>query len=286
MQKINFQDLPSTTTPISAANLNLLQTNVETAFNLKADSTTLTNYINGTESMGNIVVDSIRSKNMFNKNNALIKKFVNKETGDIADSDDWSATDFMEVEPNTSYVFSGVNNSLSSIAGTAFYNSSKVFISGIDSTTYNFTTPANAKYVRISLNTETPTQVQVEKGNTATDYAPYQNLDGLENYSTDEIKIGTWIDGKPLYRKIYTISNPQNSNTNYVNLASLNIATVVNLKGFYSTSFGTFSIPFYDSENNYSVMFVNDNNQLRGRIVTSSNITDTKVIIEYTKTTD
>ena len=236
--------------------------------------------------MGNIVVDSIRSKNMFNKNNALIKKFVNKETGDIADSDDWSATDFMEVEPNTSYVFSGVNNSLSSIAGTAFYNSSKVFISGIDSTTYNFTTPANAKYVRISLNTETPTQVQVEKGNTATDYAPYQNLDGLENYSTDEIKIGTWIDGKPLYRKIYTISNPQNSNTNYVNLASLNIATVVNLKGFYSTSFGTFSIPFYDSENNYSVMFVNDNNQLRGRIVTSSNITDTKVIIEYTKTTD
>ena len=39
MQKINFQDLPSTTTPISAANLNLLQTNVETAFNLKADST-------------------------------------------------------------------------------------------------------------------------------------------------------------------------------------------------------------------------------------------------------
>lgn len=54
MQKINFQDLPSTTTPISAANLNLLQTNVETAINLKADSTTLTNYINGTTSMGSI----------------------------------------------------------------------------------------------------------------------------------------------------------------------------------------------------------------------------------------
>ena len=31
MQKINFQDLPNTTTPVNAANLNLLQTNVEAA---------------------------------------------------------------------------------------------------------------------------------------------------------------------------------------------------------------------------------------------------------------
>lgn len=32
MQKINFQDLPSTTTPINATNLNLVQTNTEVAF--------------------------------------------------------------------------------------------------------------------------------------------------------------------------------------------------------------------------------------------------------------
>lgn len=33
MEKINFQDLPSTDTPIDSANLNLLQTNVENAIN-------------------------------------------------------------------------------------------------------------------------------------------------------------------------------------------------------------------------------------------------------------
>ena len=32
MQKINFQDLPSTTTPLNANNLNQLQTNVENEF--------------------------------------------------------------------------------------------------------------------------------------------------------------------------------------------------------------------------------------------------------------
>ena len=33
MEKINFQDLPSTDTPIDSTNLNLLQTNVEAAIN-------------------------------------------------------------------------------------------------------------------------------------------------------------------------------------------------------------------------------------------------------------
>ena len=33
MDKINFQNLPNTTTPVSAGNLNLLQTNVENAIN-------------------------------------------------------------------------------------------------------------------------------------------------------------------------------------------------------------------------------------------------------------
>ena len=59
MQKINFQNLPNTTTPINATNLNAIQTNAETAINgvasdLSTLSTNLTNYVNGTNTMGNI----------------------------------------------------------------------------------------------------------------------------------------------------------------------------------------------------------------------------------------
>ena len=41
------------------------------------------------------------------------------------------------------------------------------------------------------------------------------NLGNLskEKYSTDEIKIGTWIDGKPIYRKVVVIDNPSNGMT-------------------------------------------------------------------------
>lgn len=38
MEKINFENLPSTKTPINATNLNLLQTNVETAINSIVES--------------------------------------------------------------------------------------------------------------------------------------------------------------------------------------------------------------------------------------------------------
>ena len=39
--KINFQNLPNTTTPVNATNLNALQTNVETALNDKADTSSI-----------------------------------------------------------------------------------------------------------------------------------------------------------------------------------------------------------------------------------------------------
>ncbi len=109
----------------------------------------------------------------------------------------------------------------------------------------------------------------------------------LNKYSTNETIIGTWIDGKPLYRKVYSITSPSSTNTNYANLSSLNIETTVHLYGYYKNSTsGTFGIPFYDSDSNYSVIFINNSNQLRGRFGNASEITDVKVVIEYTKTTD
>lgn len=108
----------------------------------------------------------------------------------------------------------------------------------------------------------------------------------INKYSTTEVRIGTWTNGKPLYRKVYSITNPSSSNTNYADLSSLNIETTVHLYGYYKKTTGTFGIPFYDSDSNYSVIFINDSNQLRGRFGNVSEITDVKVVIEYTKTTD
>lgn len=113
-----------------------------------------------------------------------------------------------------------------------------------------------------------------------------ENIENNSTYSTSEIQIGTWVDGKPLYRQVFNITNPSSSNTDYVSVSSLNISNLVHLYGFYKNSTGTFGIPFHDSDTNYSVLFVSSGNNIRGRFGTPSNITEAKVVLEYTKTTD
>ena len=58
MQKINFQNSPSTSTPLNTTNMNALQTNVEDVFN-------------GTQPMGNIKIDTVTTKNKFNINGEI-----------------------------------------------------------------------------------------------------------------------------------------------------------------------------------------------------------------------
>ncbi len=37
--------------------------------------------------------------------------------------------------------------------------------------------------------------------------AGYEEVNGYENYSTTEQKVGTWIDGRPIYQKVITLSD-------------------------------------------------------------------------------
>ena len=62
MQKITFQNLPSTTTPINATNLNAIQTNAETAINGVASD--LSNYVDGTTAMGSIKTTGVSINNV------------------------------------------------------------------------------------------------------------------------------------------------------------------------------------------------------------------------------
>ncbi len=74
MQKITFQNLPNTTTPINATNLNAIQTNTETAINSVA--TDLTNYTNGTTAMGSIKTTGVKINNTDVGNVALLSYTV------------------------------------------------------------------------------------------------------------------------------------------------------------------------------------------------------------------
>ena len=114
-------------------------------------------------------------------------------------------------------------------------------------------------------------------------------LDGLERYSTTEQKIGTWTDGKPLYRKVINCGSMPNSTTKFVN-TDLNAANVNIIKIYGSarnTTGTTIPLPFFHvtSASGIMISFETD-----GTIALQSNVNRSAfsgyIVLEYTKTTD
>lgn len=106
------------------------------------------------------------------------------------------------------------------------------------------------------------------------------------NYSTDEIIIGTWL-GKPLYRKVIqaTLPSAVNSWTVIANLGVSNIENIIDFRGWCSWGENQyFVLPM--AEGSY---FINIRMSKSGNIECIRNGWDalpTHVIVEYTKTTD
>ena len=128
---------------------------------------------------------------------------------------------------------------------------------------------------------ENPSSNMAPSVNAAKEY-----IDKKQTYSTDEIVIGTWIDGKPVYRKVVIGKTPTLSE-NWTNaLTFSNIDKIVKfncLLNETSTSFAP--IPKYDGSLYWiDVSIVNQKLRFLGSDSYSNK--DYILIIEYTKTTD
>ena len=206
--KVNWQDVPSTATPRNAANLGNMDTGIKENNKM----------LNGTTPAGNMIVDSIESKNLFNYESifpattsvggtdieystlATItevgKNYIKFKVADV-----WKgiACDFIEIEPSTSYTISyqsskGQNEQFIKVC---FYDNNKTFISdnAINGSLLTSTSPASAKYMRIvleNINTTadeiTFSEIMVEKGTSATTPTTHQNLENTK---------GVWIELEP-----------------------------------------------------------------------------------------
>lgn len=85
--------------------------------------------------------------------------------------------EYQPVQPNTQYTFS---NSAGKpiLYGLVFYDANKTMLSTVPSATTTFTTPANCAYIRFAIqNDSAPTWAQLELGNQASAYKPYEGQD-------------------------------------------------------------------------------------------------------------
>ena len=110
--------------------------------------------------------------------------------------------------------------------------------------------------------------------------------DGSENqiYSTDETIIGTWVNGKPLYRKIIKTSVKQGVQKIY-DVSNMNLDDIIRMNGSISQSEGSIvHIPYGTSSNDFAVVYYpKSSNQIE---VNTTRAGIVNIILEYTKTTD
>ena len=111
---------------------------------------------------------------------------------------------------------------------------------------------------------------------------------GTEVYSTNETVIGTWIDGKPIYRKVIDFGALPKTSTKSMPHGISNIDKFIRVYGTanrvdtgdgrvmpYAVSSDAGSIELYQNKTTITVTTTNDRSPYKAY-----------VILEYTKTTD
>lgn len=97
-------------------------------------------------------------------------------------------------------------------------------------------------------------------------------------YSTNEVRIGTWTDGKPLYRKVVTATTPSKG-SDWINIVK--ISDDINIKKIQALLGGYLPIPLYITVAYYAIyQIVNGNIQMNVAGYTNNSV---EFIIEYTK---
>ena len=244
-----------------------------------------------------------KGKNLFDENN-IYNILYNNET--IAENSAWGMSDFIKVSSNTKYTMSSTLSSGQTTGQIQIneFDESKNYITSTFSnvTLLEFTTNVTTKYLRIGYRVDRQENIMLEQGN-YTSYERYiepqifvRNSNGVyeefikkseEVYSTEEQRIGTWIDGKPLYRiiKEYDVSAKETQSND---ISSIPYDTIfINFGKSFNrwVANSSSSIIWNTSDNDKGNVWINYEKKLN--ILNSSNAARHYwITLEYTKTTD
>ena len=116
--------------------------------------------------------------------------------------------------------------------------------------------------------------------------AGYEETDNPNNYSTTETKIGTWVDGKPLYRKIINFGVCPNNTTKGVDHNISNLKRIIHLSGFGGSNQNKGGVTLPHASANPIALYANDTQVVVIAYQDASGYTQTYIWVEYTKTTD
>lgn len=234
-------------------------------------------------------------KNLFNKNSdkIIIGKFLDS-VGNLADNSAYAVSEFMPIEPNTSYY---ISNSGRGGASDVWYADDLKTVVGYNNSGSVYVSPENAKYLRISFTINTIDKVQVEKGEAYTGYEAYtENVDAtnaLKNASEalnlattheeifeDSRDIKNYLVWCDLYEgKAYDATGRLNNNSAYT---ATSITKLDRTRNLYCGVTYTSHVNFYDADKKH----IEQKTFYYGAPVLAENFPDNAEYVSFTLRTD
>lgn len=130
------------------------------------------------------------SKNLFNKSNATIGKFISGTTGTLTDNATYDTSDYIAVSAGAQYT------SNKTMRFHAFFDENKNFIAGgSNNVSTTFTVPAGVSFVRFTLSHSDLNLFQLELGSVSTGFESYGYiLKFIDNtpITIDTIAVSKW----------------------------------------------------------------------------------------------
>ena len=115
---------------------------------------------------------------------------------------------------------------------------------------------------------------------------PYSGGQPTHIYSTDEHKVGVWIDGSTIYEKTYKIDNPTSTTSPTILITLTNNENVIDLQGCLEMGSGAKFFNNFQETINYQLRLWVEGNIIKYRATCSGDtLADILVTIKYTKTT-
>ena len=125
-----------------------------------------------------------KSRNLLDETKLKPSTYINSGDGTEISMTSYMASDYIEITPNTDYVFS--NNDLSQVRSVAYYDANKNYVVGGERVSIIRGTRDNIKYIRVSI-TSGAENNQLEKGINPTPYMIYGKSEARISISSDNI---------------------------------------------------------------------------------------------------
>lgn len=185
------------------------------------------------------------SSNLFDLNSISINKLLSS-SGELVDNEHYYTSDFIEVNPNTTYVVIGKTGS-PKIRVFAFFNKDKEYISlDASSSVSTFTTGDRTKYVRVSIDKNYPASdiaISIDGTTEFEEYGHYVQYTGLsigDNVIMTKKQIIDYISQIPLFAglSMQIIDSPNLMNPSDVEMGKfLSSFNVVDLASYNTTGY-------------------------------------------------